>query len=166
VCLCVREQQKVLPEASELQSSPPMSLNHDLFSATEDSNNDDNTPSSPPQPNSLLSEELIQQQQEDEENENMIDYETVDSVLSSSTTSPRNNDSNSTSIQQNSNALSKERFIDILARDEDEPDEIHTNDYNFILSALVITTEPTLAKLACQAIDKVSIAAPPSLPYQ
>jgi hypothetical protein len=57
--------------------------------------------------------------------------------------------------QQYSNKPTKEQFIDILARDEDESDEVHANDYSYVMAALAITTEPTLAKLACQAIDKV-----------
>jgi hypothetical protein len=125
-----------------------MSLNNDLLFSADD---DEQSPSSPTQPNSLLSEELIQQQEEEEN----IDYETVDSHLSSSS---RNNNSSSAEFQQNSNQIqSKERFIEILARDEDEPEAVHANDYSYILSALVITTEPTYAKLACQAIDKVRV---------
>lgn len=52
-------------------------------------------------------------------------------------------------------SITKEKFIEILSRDEDEAEEIHHQDYSYVLSSLVITTEPTLAKLACQAIDKV-----------
>ena len=138
-----------------------MSLNNDLlFSGTEDSNPDNDNHLQ--QPNSLLSEELVtQQQQQDEENENMIDYETVDSILSSPAPPPAATTTTTTTPRNSSGSgrggLTKEQFIEILARDEDESDDIHANDYNFILSALVITTEPTLAKLACQAIDKVHI---------
>jgi hypothetical protein len=56
------------------------------------------------------------------------------------------------------NKPTKEQFIDILARDEEESDETHANDYNTVMAALIITTEPTVAKLACQAIDKVHIS--------
>lgn len=59
------------------------------------------------------------------------------------------------SSSSSSSGITKEKFIEILSRDEDEVDEVHQQDYSYVLSALVITTEPTLAKLACQAIDKV-----------
>ena len=54
-------------------------------------------------------------------------------------------------------ALTKEKLIEILARDEEEEERIHLNDFNLLIRALAQNVEVTIIKLACQAIDKVTI---------
>ena len=54
-------------------------------------------------------------------------------------------------------ALTKEKLIEILARDEEEEERIHLNDFNLLIRALAQNVELTIIKLACQAIDKVTI---------
>ena len=49
----------------------------------------------------------------------------------------------------------KGKFIEILARGEEEDDSLHTADYIYTTSVLSTSTDATAVKLACQAIDKV-----------
>jgi hypothetical protein len=49
----------------------------------------------------------------------------------------------------------KERFINILSRGEEEDSSLHIADFEYTISILTTSNDPTAIKLACQAIDKV-----------